>query len=166
MLGRIECVLIPVLAKAHTRFVVGVVLELIPRVPIAIVVMEVVVALKDPMMGDDPMILVVHVRAQHSGGELSVIVRREIVADVVQESAHDLLLVGAVAQRESRGLQAVGQAIDLIAECIAAEIDEHRQDRVRESRVPALLTARDELVLLARTIGHVNKVDRVHAYAF
>ena len=67
--------------------------------------MHVVVSLEQPVLLDDPCHLRPHVGPQNCGGYLSVIVRRELVADVVNQCGHYELVVGAVVQRSGRRLQ-------------------------------------------------------------
>jgi len=53
------------------------------------------------MVLDDPPVLLAHIGAQDRGSEFCVILRRQHVADIVQQGADNSFGVGSVAQTDS-----------------------------------------------------------------
>src|SRR6266851_31406 len=74
--------------------------------------MKIVVALEDVMVLDDPPVLLAHVGAQDRGSEFRVILRRQHVADIVQQGADNSFGVGSIAQAARRRLQRVSITVN------------------------------------------------------
>src|SRR5580658_2191919 len=84
-------------------------------VTIAAPVVHVVVRLKQAVLLDDPADLGANVRPDNGGGELCVVIRRELVSEVMNERREHQLVVRAVLAGPRRTLQAVSKAAHGIA---------------------------------------------------
>ena len=113
--GGVERGLVPVGAEAVAGVVPGVVTMLLARLRVEPDVVAVVAELEQPVHEHGPRHLGPHVRPDDRRGELGVVVRRELVADVVDERGDDHVDVGAVALRPGGGLQRVPQPRHLVA---------------------------------------------------
>jgi hypothetical protein len=88
-----------------------------------------------------------------------VILRRDRVADVVQQSGDHHLFIGAVAMRTRRGLQRMLEAVDLVAHEVAGEQRQMRHQPVGQGGAEGAVMPLQELVFLACAVGHVDEVD-------
>ena len=79
-------------------------------VAVAAEMMRVVVALEETVLLDDPGDLGPHIGPQNARGEFRMIVRRQIIAHVVNERSDDELVVRPVPPGTRRGLQRMFQA--------------------------------------------------------
>ena len=134
----------------------------VPGVAIPAVVVEVVVALEQAVMPHHPVVSVVYERTQNGGGHGAVVVRRQGVADVVQQGADHGFVVRAVAFGARGGLQRVRVAIHLIAEPIAAQGLEQPQQRVWNALAAIGVQRREEGVLLSGAVRHAREGDFPH----
>ncbi len=130
--------------------------ELLAGVPVFAVVAEVVVALEDAVMLDDPMGRTADVGLQQGGREVRVVLRRQHVTDIVQECCRHRLVVGAVAKGTRRGLQRMLVAVDLVAFIAVAQlrqIGEHPVDGRRDEGLGELPHQR---VVLGGAVLHAD----------
>ena len=82
------------------------------------------VSLKNAVVRDQPMIGFRYRGLDNRSGNCGVVVGREVVADVVHESAQNIFFVAAVAFGAGRSLQAVLEAIDRKAAEVVAQVFE------------------------------------------
>ena len=129
------------------------------RVRILADLVEVVVALEQAVLQHEPVRVLRHVRTQHGGAELRVVLRGEVVADVVQESGHHELLALARTQRPGRRLQRVLVAVDPIPRQTARELLEVRKHAVAGLRDVGLAEGVEERVVLDRPRVHPGEAD-------
>jgi hypothetical protein len=117
-------------------------------------VVKEVVALEDAVVLHHPVVGLAHEGLQDGGGDVGVVEAAERVADVVQQRAHHVLLVAAVAQRAGGGLQRVGVAVDRKAAVVALEdlqvLDHAGGQAARELHE----LAADQLPVFARALLH------------
>ena len=99
--------------------VVRMVPELLAHVPVQADVMEEIVTLEDAVMLDHPVVGLAYKGLENRCGYVGVVEGPEGVADVVQQCAHHILLVAAIAQRARGGLQGVGVAVHRKAAIVA-----------------------------------------------
>src|SRR5229473_7171300 len=78
-------------------------------ISIAVIVMRVVVSLEQAMLLDDPRDLGTHIGPDDPGGNFRVVVRRQIVAYVMNERGDDEFVIRTILERTRRGLQGVSQ---------------------------------------------------------
>src|SRR5437667_352247 len=150
----IEAVLIVVRAKVRARPPVRLVAVAVAHVPVEPHVVEEVVTLEDAVVLHDPVVLLGHERLNDHRGELGVVQARERVADVVDERAHDVFLVAAVAMRARRGLQRVSEPVDRVTARIAGEQREMGEDPIGQVLLESERVARDETEILGRGVDH------------
>ena len=86
-----------------------------------------------------------------------MVVRRKVVADVMQERGHDPVGVGTVAPSARRRLQGMLQAAHLISGKDSVEAAQLVENPVGGSRHESGLVAREQIVVLARTVHHPAK---------
>ena len=134
----------------------------LPGVAVAAAVVEVVVALEQAVVAHDPMVALADERAKDGGGHLAVVVRRQHVADVVEQRADDGFFVRAVALGAGGRLQRVRIAIDLVAERVAAHSRKQRHQRIRHVGSRGGVERREEGVLLRGAVGHAREGDGLH----
>jgi hypothetical protein len=149
-------------AEIDGRLVVRIVPEAVARVAVAAQMVGVVIRLEDPVMPDDPVRTLRHVRPQDRRREFTVIAGRKRIADIVQQGRDHHLLVGAIAQRPGRGLQPVFLAGDGIAVEGLAEAAEILQHAVGKPTGVRGLKPAEELVLLFGAVFHAGEADNVH----
>jgi hypothetical protein len=92
------------------------------------------VALEDSVVTHHPQVGLADEGLQHRRGDVEVVVRTERVADVVQQRAHHVLLVAAVAPRSRGGVQGVRAAVHGKAAVVALEQTQVRHHAVRQAR--------------------------------
>src|SRR5581483_11067895 len=112
---RIERRLVPARAKSLAGAIPGVALQPVPRIAIATQVVSVVVGLHQPVLLDDPGHLGAHVRAQHGGRELRVVVRRQLISNIMEQRGDQQLVIRTVRERSRRGLQRMAEPADRIS---------------------------------------------------
>ena len=95
--------------------------EPLALVAVAADMVIVVVALEHRVVLHQPVVGLGDVGPQHGRREFAMILRRQIVADVVEQGDDHRLLVGLVAEGAGRGLQGVLQPVDLVAQLVAAQ---------------------------------------------
>ena len=86
-----------------------------------------------------------------------MVVRRERIADVVDEGTQHVLVVAAVAFSPGGRLQAVLEAIHGEAPVVVAEVAELLDDPVREGLLQLGPLAHDDHPVLLRGGGHVGE---------
>jgi hypothetical protein len=91
-----------------------------------------------------------------------MVLRRDDVADIVQQRHHHALLVGAVAQRSARRLQRMLVAVDRIADGVAGQLPEHGQHGIRQGVDMLQIAAVDDVEILDRRIVHPGELGVVH----
>lgn len=106
------------------------------------------------MVLDDPVRRSAHVGLYHGGREIRVVLRRQHVADIVQQRRHDDLVLGAVAERAGRGLQRMLVAVDLVSLVAAMEQREVGQNAIRGRRDEGLRQLRHHGVVLGGAVLH------------
>ena len=82
------------------------------------------VSLKNAVVRDEPVIGFRNCGFDNRGGNCGVVVRREVVADVVHESAQNIFFVATVSFGASCSLEAMLEAIDGKAAVIVAQVFE------------------------------------------
>src|SRR5277367_5300051 len=112
---RVERTLVPVGAEILAGLIPRMAEELVACVAITATEVNVVVILEQAMLLHDPGDLRTNVGSDYSGRYLRMIVRRQLIADVVDERRHDQLIVGAGAHGAGGRLQRVAQAAHRIA---------------------------------------------------
>jgi hypothetical protein len=122
-------------------------------------VMRVVIGLEQFVLLNDPGHLCAHVGANHGSGNLSMVAGSEQVADVVDQSAHDQIVIGAVAARTSCSLQRMTQAGERVAFHGVVQIAQCAQHPIRELLRELPLGLIEEQVVLARSLFHLRKAD-------
>lgn len=129
-------------------------LEVVAHVAVQADVVEEVVALEDAVVLHHPVVGLAHEGLEDGGGDVGVVEAAERVADVVQQRAHHVFLVAAVAQGAGGGLQRVGVAVDREAAVVAFEdlqvLDHARGQAARELHE----FATDQLPVFARAFLH------------
>ncbi len=95
--------------------------ELLAHVTVHANVMEKIVALKDAVFVDHPMVFFRYERLQNGRADFWMIERAECVSDVVQQRAHNLFVVATVFQGERRGKQRMLETVDREAAVVAFE---------------------------------------------
>ena len=94
--------LVPALAEVEAGAVPLVILDAIAGIAVSAQVMHVVVGLQEAVIRDDPRDFRPHVRPHDSSGDLRMIVRSELIADVVNQRGNHQLIVRLVLQRPGR----------------------------------------------------------------
>ena len=117
----VEAGLVPLVTEAHGALIGGVPGMCLAGVAVLTEEFAVVIALEQLVMTNHPGVQRVDERLQNACGDLGMIGRCQVIADVMQQRADHHLLIGAGAQRAGGGLQAVFVAIDRIAVVIALE---------------------------------------------
>mmetsp|Transcript_5977 Transcript_5977/g.19419 ORF Transcript_5977/g.19419 Transcript_5977/m.19419 type:complete len:383 (+) Transcript_5977:220-1368(+) len=120
--GRIEGVeggLVVEVAPGFGEVEVGGVAEVIFGVAVAVEVVEVVVALEDFVVREEPVGGWVDVGREEGRGGFAVSLGDEVFRDVVEEGRDDEVVGGAVAEGAGRGLEAVFPEVDGLAEELA-----------------------------------------------
>ena len=112
-------------------FVVAVLLAHIPVHP---EMMEEIIALEYPVLGDDPVIFFRQEGRQYGGGNIGVIIAAQRIADIVQQRHHDIFLVTAIAMRARCGLERMLQPVDREAAIIAVKQTQMGQHALRQRR--------------------------------
>jgi hypothetical protein len=131
--------------------------ELLAHVAVQADVMEEVVALEDAVLLHHPEVLLGHEGLEDGGRDVRRVERTEGVADVVQQRAHHVLLVAAVAQCAGRGLQRMGVAVDRKAAVVAFEdlqVPDHAGGQAA-CKLPEF--AADQLPVFARALLHAGE---------
>ena len=96
-------------------------------------VVKVVVALEDRVVLDHPQVGFRDERLEDRSRDRAVVEGAEGVADVVKKRAHDILFVSTVSVGAGRRLQAMLQAVDVVAAEIALEELQVPEDTVGKS---------------------------------
>ena len=132
-MSRIEGGVVVQLDEARRALEVRMAAELLAHVPIDADVLEEVVALEDAVLLHHPVVRLGHEGLEDRGGDLRVIPRPQQVADVVQQRAHDVLLVLARLVCASVALSSrVLQPVDGVAAAfVFAQQPELREHAVR-----------------------------------
>lgn len=97
--------------------------------------------------------------SKNSSGKLTVIVGRQLVADVVEEVGHDRLLVRAVAVGSGGTLETVLHSVDLEWERLVLEPPKQAQHSIDQALGVASLVLLDELIVLAGAVLHPGDAD-------
>jgi len=132
----------------------------VARVPVLTVMVPEEVSLEDRVVLHQPVIVLGDVRPQDGSGELCVVVRRQRVADIVQQGDHHGFVVGAVALGARRALQRVLEPVDLVAKRIAAELVQKAENLVCQTDLVLLPVLVEKLVVLVRALIHADETDR------
>jgi len=102
---RIERHLVPTGTERLASGIPRMPLQPIARIPVAPQVMSVVVRLHQPVLLDDPRHLRTHVGPENARCHFRVIVRSQLVTNVVNQGSNQQLLIGAVGMSSRRRLQ-------------------------------------------------------------
>src|SRR5262249_12194126 len=124
------------------------------RVPVHAEVMEIEVALEQPVLPDHPMGVRPDKGLQDRGGVLRMVLARQHVAEVVQEPGDDEFLVPPVAMGARRGLERVDVAVHRLARVAGLEEIEGAQYPIGEPELESLQEREDPVVLLLGAILH------------
>src|SRR5882724_4919359 len=120
LVGRVERALIPTFAKLRAGNKMRVTPMAFPLVLIAPGVLEVVVALEEAVMPDDPRGFFADERPQQGRRDLAMVEEANSIGDVMQERDGNGFLVGIIAKGARGCLQRVAEAVDLVAHFVAA----------------------------------------------
>jgi len=160
VVGGVEAVLVVGGAEVDAAVVVGRLRVAVAGVAVAAQVVEVVVALEQPVVAHDPLRLLAHVGGDYGGRDAAVVVGGQHVADVVQQRGHHELVGLAVAQRPGGRLAAMALPVDLVAEGGALQQPHHREQVAHERLAAVALEDLAELgVVLDRPVGHSGPTD-------
>ena len=91
------------------------------------------------------------------GDHLAVVQRAERLADVVQQRAHDELVVGAVAAGPGGGLEAVVEPIDRVG-LVRAHVAQQAEQQVGQDRQVVLVHALQHLEVGVGAVVHPGEV--------
>src|SRR5437870_4042107 len=153
----VEAVLVVGGAEVRAGLPVGVVAVAVAQVPIEPEVMKEVIALENPVVLYDPVVLLGHERRDDHRGELRVVQAGERVTDVVHQRAHHVLLVASVAVRAGSGLQAVGEPVDRVPARVTGEQGEVTEDPVGQPLREAERVPGDDGVVFGRGVHHARE---------
>jgi hypothetical protein len=129
--------------------------EAFAHVAVEAEVFEKVVALEDGVLLDEPQVPFGHERREDRRGNVGMVVAAERVADVVEQRAHHVLGVAAVALRPARGLQAMLEPADGIAAGVACEQAEVGEHAVRQLLVVGACVRGDHAPVLGGSVAHL-----------
>ena len=101
--------------------------------PIPAAVMREVVRLKQAMLFDDPGDLGPHIRPDDCRGNLRVVVRREIIADIVNQCRNDQFIVRTCRESPGRRLQRVTESGHRVSEQRMIELRECIEQTIRQT---------------------------------
>ena len=111
-----------------------------------------------------PYHLIAHVGAQDLGSELVVVLGCETVTDVVEQGPHHPVDVGTLIIGTGGGLQAMGEAADLVAgEGFFFLLAEFAQHAVRGAADMLVLERLEEQVFLGGSVLHGGEFNGLHA---
>ena len=129
-------------------------LELVPHVSVKTQVVEEVVSLKDAVLFDHPEVLFRNERLQNRYSDVRVIVRTECVANVVEESANNVLVrfVGPVGA--GSGLESMLNSIDSESAVITFEQFEMIDDPTRYVGSQMLVVSCNDFPIRCSSFGH------------
>src|ERR1700722_20402938 len=131
--------------------------KFLPRIAVATVVMRVVIGLKQAVLLHYPRSLRPRIGANDARGDFRVVVRRHIIAHIVDERGDDEFVIGSVAQRTGRRLQGVTQPGNAVSLQRLIEFAQRRQKTVRQCLHVFALRAVQEFIVLARALLHPAK---------
>ena len=134
----------------------------VPSIGIVASHVAVMELLEDAMVLDDPAKLGGDVRPHNRGDHLAVRVRRELIADVMQQSGGDVFLAATVSLRPRRRLQRVFVAAHLIAGERALQPVERRQEPRRQLAHKFGLRTVEQLKVCLRAAVHRGERDLLH----
>ncbi|MPN41308.1 hypothetical protein SDC9_188851 [bioreactor metagenome] len=141
--------------------------ELLAHIPVQADVMEEIVALEDAVMLDHPVVGFAHKGLENRGGNVGVVEGPEGIANVMQQGAHHILLVAAVAQRARGGLQGVGIAVHRKAAIVALQQPQMGHHPVGQTLCELCKLAADHLPVFTRAVLHAQKIRPcIHAMSF
>ena len=110
-------------------FIVRAVPVVLPLVLVDADLVAVEIGLEDAVLFQHPVVGLADERLQDGGDDLAVVERTERLADVVQQTAHHVLFVLAVAERPGRRLQAVAEPVHGIG-FVALEARQHVHQQI------------------------------------
>lgn len=119
--------------------------------------MEEIVALKHAVLLDHREVLGTDKRLEDGSSDVGMVVAAEGVADVVQQSAYDVLFIPSVTVGARRRLQAVSQAVDRESAAVAVEDAQVRQHAVRQCRRIGTELAGDDLPVFLSALLYIAK---------
>ena len=120
-------------------------------------VVGVVVALEQAVLADNPVGAFRYIGAQHGGGQFAVVVRRQQIANVVQQGGNYHFLVGIIPVGAGGRLQRMLQAVHLIAGQGAGQAGQLRQHPVGGGGGEFRLQTRQQFVVGAGAGSHAGK---------
>ena len=107
------------------------------------------------MVFHHPVVFLADERLQQGGAHVGVVVGAQGVADVVQQGAHHVLLVLAVAVGQGGGLQAVGEAVHREAAAIAFQQLQVGDDAIGQFLGETAEGLADDLPILGGALFHM-----------
>jgi len=128
-------------------------------------VMEVVVALEQAVVPDDPVGAFIHVGLEDLCGHGAVVLRGYRISDVVEQGGDHHLVGFTVPKCPGGALQGVPVAVDPVAEGRPPHRPECAHDLVGQVSCPVgCHLGEDQFVVLAGSIGHVHEADSFHGH--
>jgi hypothetical protein len=157
---RVEAVLVVLVTEVDATVVVRRVFVHLSGIAVAVVMMEVVVALKETVVLDDPVRFLVDIWAKERSGSVAVVLGGEAVGDIVKQRSDDHVDGFVVAIGPGSGLQRVRIAVSLIAELRALQQAEQHHQVVDERFASVLVEGGTEvLVVLPGAVLHLGPGD-------
>src|SRR6266404_1722397 len=165
VVSRIERRLIPFIAEAGRSLESRMAAMFFPRHAVTTKEMIIVIALEWLVMANHPIVQRTDIGTQDFRGQRAMIDRREIVADIMEQTTDHGLVIAAGPQRAGRRLQGMLISIDRIAKIAALQSFKRGQQPVDQAMFVNSEFITDELPFFGRAVCEFREANDGHDHS-